>query len=104
MDTLARQQEQQYPKANKDTGVRVLSLRDSYSNSFRPALLIFSSAVGFVLLIACANVANLFLARTAGRHKELVVRAALGAGRLRLIRQLITESALLGVAAAPWAC
>jgi predicted permease len=98
MDTIARQQELQYPKANNWTGVRVLSLRDSYSNSFRPALLIFSSAVGFVLLIACANVANLFLARTAGRHKELVVRAALGAGRLRLIRQLITESALLGVA------
>ena len=98
MDTLARQQELQYPKLNKDTGVRVFSLRDSYANSFRPALLIFSSAVGFVLLIACANVANLFLARTAGRHKELVVRAALGAGRLRLIRQLITESALLGVA------
>jgi putative ABC transport system permease protein len=98
MDTLARQQELQYPKTNKETGVRVLSLRDSYTNSFRPALLIFSSAVGFVLLIACANVANLFLARTAGRQKELVVRAALGAGRLRLIRQLITESALLGVA------
>jgi predicted permease len=98
MDTIARQQERQYPKELKDTGVRVLSLRDSYSHSFRPALLIFLSAVGFVLLIACANVANLFLARTAGRHKELVVRAAMGAGRLRLVRQLITESALLGLA------
>jgi putative ABC transport system permease protein len=98
MDTIARQQELQYPAVDKDKGVRVLSLRDSYATSFRPALMIFLSAVGFVLLIACANVANLFLARTAGRHKELVVRAAMGAGRLRLIRQLITESALVGLA------
>ena len=98
MDTIARRLELQYPKFNKDNGVRVLSLRDSYAINFRPALLIFLSAVGFVLLIACANVANLFLARTAGRHKELVVRAALGAGRLRLIRQLITESAIVGLA------
>ncbi len=98
MDTIARQQELQYPKDDKDAGVRVLSLLDSYSHNFRPALLIFLSAVGFVLLIACANVANLFLARTAGRHKELVVRAAMGAGRIRLVRQLLTESALLGLA------
>jgi predicted permease len=98
MDTIAKQQELHYPKQDTKTGVRVLSLRDSYAVNFRPALLIFLSAVGFVLLIACANVANLFLARTAGRHKELVLRAALGAGRIRLIRQLITESALLGLA------
>jgi putative ABC transport system permease protein len=98
MDTIAKQQELLYPKQNQKAGVRVLSLRDSYAVNFRPALLIFLSAVGFVLLIACANVANLFLARTAGRHKELVLRAALGAGRVRLIRQLITESALLGLA------
>jgi predicted permease len=98
MDTIAKQLELQYPKFDKGSGVRVLSLRDSYAVNFRPALLIFLSAVGFVLLIACANVANLFLARTAGRHKELVVRAALGASRFRLIRQLITESALVGLA------
>ena len=98
LDTIAKLQELQYPEFDKGNGVRVFSLRDSYSNSFRPALLIFLSAVGFVLLIACANVANLFLARTAGRQKELVVRAAMGAGRLRLIRQLITESALIGLA------
>jgi len=98
MDTIARRLELEYPKFDKDTGVRVLSLRDSFARSFRPALLVFLSAVGFVLLIACANVANLFLGRTASRHKELVVRAAMGAGRMRLARQLLTESALLGLA------
>ena len=98
MDLIARREETQYPKSNKDSGVHLLSLRDSYALNFRPALLIFLSAVGFVLLIACANVANLFLARTAGRQKELMVRAALGAGRLRLMRQLVTESALVGLA------
>ncbi len=98
IETIARQQELQYPSANKDVSAGVLSLRDSYAAAFRPALLIFLSAVGFVLLIACANVANLFLARTAARQKELVVRAAMGAGRLRLIRQLLTESAVVGLA------
>ncbi|HYL78079.1 MAG TPA: ABC transporter permease [Bryobacteraceae bacterium] len=98
MDTIARGLELQYPKEDKDKGVRVLALQESYVRSFRPGLLIFLGAVGFVLLIACANVANLFLSRTAGRQKELVVRAAMGAGRLRLMRQLLTESALLGLA------
>lgn len=98
MNTIAKRLEEEYPKENKDSGVAVLSLQESYVHTFRPALLIFLSAVGFVLLIACANVANLFLGRAAARQKELVIRAAMGAGRLRLIRQLLTESAVFGLA------
>jgi putative ABC transport system permease protein len=97
MQTIAARIAQDHKDSHAGTNITVTPLHDQIVRQVKPLLLVLLGAVGFVLLIACANVANLLLARASARQKEIAVRAALGAGRWRLIRQLLIESALLAL-------
>jgi len=95
MDGISENLAAAYPEADKDIGLNLISMKQDIVGNVQPFLIVLLAAVGFLLLIACANVANLLLARSMGRSREFAIRAALGANQTRVIRQLLTESVLL---------
>src|SRR5690348_12441178 len=95
MDAIARNLAAEYPEADKEVGITLVSMKEDIVGNVRPYLVVLLAAVGFLLLISCANVANLLLARSIGRSREFAIRAALVASQARVIRQLLTESLLL---------
>jgi predicted permease len=95
MDAIAQNLAAAYPEANKAVGVTVVSMKEDIVGNVQPFLIVLLAAVGFLLLIACANVANLLLARSMARSREFAIRAAMGASQGRVIRHLLTESVLL---------
>ena len=97
MDAIANQLAAEYPDAEKGSGVHVVDMHDDQISGIRPALTVLMAAVSFVLLIGCANVANLFLTKAMARRREVAIRLALGSGRWRIVRQWFTESFVIGL-------